>query len=88
LRRLKPCFFNTWISTYTSLGIKAAPRKSSHPLKLVYQFSTAALYQFTSAADNSLPDVDGTEGALAAGQRVAMAARLANLAWDGTPQRH
>jgi hypothetical protein len=37
------------------LGFKAAP-KSSHFLKLVYQFSIAALYQFTSAAD-SLPEV-------------------------------
>jgi len=32
------------------LGFKAAP-KSSHFLKHVYQFSIAALYQFTSAAD-------------------------------------
>jgi hypothetical protein len=32
------------------LGFKAAP-KSSHHLKTVYQFSIAAVYQFTTAAD-------------------------------------
>lgn len=40
-RRLNPCFFSSWISTYTSLGFKAA-RQSDHLLKLVYQFSIAA----------------------------------------------
>jgi hypothetical protein len=33
------------------LGFKAAPQ-SSHLLKSVYQFSIAAVYQFTTAADN------------------------------------
>jgi hypothetical protein len=32
------------------LGFKAAPQ-SSHHLKTVYQFSIAAVYQFTTAAD-------------------------------------
>jgi hypothetical protein len=34
------------------LGFKAAPQ-SSHHLKTVYQFSIAAVYQFTTAADIS-----------------------------------
>jgi hypothetical protein len=34
------------------LGFKAAPQ-SSHHLKTVYQFSIAAVYQFTTAADRS-----------------------------------
>jgi hypothetical protein len=33
------------------VGYQGCSAKSSHLLKLVYQFSIAALYQFTSAAD-------------------------------------
>jgi hypothetical protein len=40
------------------LGFKAAPQ-SSHHLKTVYQFSIAAVYQFTTAADSTKDN--GTE---------------------------
>jgi hypothetical protein len=51
------------------LGFKAAPQ-SSHHLKTVYQFSIAAVYQFTTAADSIYARSD-TELAIAAAKQAA-----------------
>lgn len=41
------------------MGFNAAP-KSSHLLKMTYQFSIAALYHFTSAANKRDPEMHQT----------------------------
>jgi hypothetical protein len=81
-RRLKPCSLRISISTYTSFAIDGAS-EIADSLNSVYQFSIAALYRFTSAADSGRPDhaertLRSHEGSAASGPSgasVACAAR-------------